>query len=409
MSSSAPAEGEKEREREEKQYRSFEGRGDDGGDGGGENDSKKKKPTTFMGKAWRWMGICKTLLLHLGYVLIATAVIVLLKKGLVDPDKKKSLLRMILCGRHMTKLWVTILGIVFPFCLTLRALITLETDDDRYWLTYWTVFAFYTFMTVLFEEILFEDEWLWYAVQGAIYVWLYLPTLHGCTLVAELLLEPYVLPLISKLTSWLGRNVTLTLILGSLVNVLFVSALFLFLLPFCSTYIGVTLVGIVYPFFCSLAVIAPPTQQTASGEEADAEAAAGEERTGGGGGGDSASDGTFRDTQWLTYWLVFAAVHFVDVWYDNLLDHSYWFKNFWYKFALPFVVWLQIPFFHGAEYIFLHVICPVFGLHVHRFHYAASPWQEAPQAVNYITYSKNISGFVGIVQGMNGGAGEKKQ
>jgi len=61
---------------------------------------------------------------------------------------------------------------------------------------------------------------------------------------------------------------------------------------------------------------------------------------------------------------VYAPIHFVNVWYDNLLDDSYWFQDIWYKLALPFIVWLQIPFFHGAEYIFLHIICPVFGLHV---------------------------------------------
>eukprot|EP00466_Bigelowiella_natans_P008564 jgi/Bigna1/75565/fgenesh1_pg.35_\ len=84
--------------------------------------------------------------------------------------------------------------------------------------------------------------------------------------------------------------------------------------------------------------------------------------------------------------------------YDNLLDDSYWFRDMWYKIALPFIVWLQIPFFHGAEYIFLHILCPIFGLHVHRFQYAAAPWQSAPEQINYITYSKNITGFVSLVQ-----------
>mmetsp|Transcript_16442 Transcript_16442/g.22944 ORF Transcript_16442/g.22944 Transcript_16442/m.22944 type:complete len:394 (-) Transcript_16442:180-1361(-) len=381
-----------------KKYDSFEGdkSGRDDGPTNAKEDAgeAKGKGSSLGQKAKDFFGCMRDLTFHAAYILLATVIICFLKAELVDQNRHTHL-GIILCGRHMTKLWVTILGIVFPFFLTLRALITLETDDDRYWLNYWTVYAFYTFLTILFEEILFEDEWLWYAIQGSIYVWLYCPFLHGCTLISTYVLKPFVLPLIFKVTEWLKRNFTVAIILGSVVNIAFVSILFLFLIPYCSTYIGVTLVGITYPFLCSLAVISDEVESPNNDNKKDGPAKV-------------STEGTARDTQWLTYWFIFAIVHFLDVWYDNLLDHSYWFRNFWYKFALPFVVWLQIPFFHGAEYIFLHIICPAFGLHVHRFQYTASPWESRPRDMNYITYSKNISGFVNLVQNNFDGAAEAK-
>uniref|UniRef100_A0A7S2XGF0 Uncharacterized protein n=1 Tax=Lotharella oceanica TaxID=641309 RepID=A0A7S2XGF0_9EUKA len=363
-----------------------------------EGEAKGEKPVfaeepkkDFLSRVDKIMGMIPSPVLHVVYFAIAVTVIWTLKAFIVD-NPPMSRMSYLLCGIHMTKLWVTFLGIVFPFFLTLRALITLETDDDRYWLTYWTVFAFYTLFTIGLEEWMFEDEWLWYAIEGAIYVWLYLPYVHGCTIVNHFVLKPFVLPFVYKLSSWLERNFTVAIILGSLVNLAFISILFIFLLPYCSTYIGVTLVAMIYPFVRSLAVIADACEEDEDDEEA---------KDAGGNTSSGITPKPSKDTQWLTYWLIFAIVHFVDAWYDNLLGGSYWFANLWYKFALPFVVWLQIPMFHGAEYIFLNIICPVFRLHVHRFQYGSVPWGEAPQTVNYISYSKNITGLVDIVRRNN--------
>uniref|UniRef100_A0A7S4DRJ1 Uncharacterized protein n=1 Tax=Lotharella globosa TaxID=91324 RepID=A0A7S4DRJ1_9EUKA len=358
-------------------------------------DDEPKK--NFLSKVDAFVGKIPAVVLHVVYFAVAIAIIWVLKASIVD-NKPMSHLGAFLCNIHMTKLWVTFIGIVFPFFLTLRALVTLETDDDRYWLTYWTVFAFYTLFTIGLEEWFFEDEWLWYAIEGAIYLWLYLPYVHGCTVVNNYFLKPFVLPFVYKISSWLERNFTVAIILGSVVNLAFVSILFIFLLPYCSTYIGVTLVGMVYPFVRSLAVISDACEEDETDEE-EAKASGAAANTNGNHGAPKPS----KDTQWLTFWFIFAIVHFVDAWYDNLLGNSYWFATLWYKFALPFVVWLQIPMFHGAEYIFLNIICPVFGLHVHRFQYGSVPWGEAPQTFNYISYAKNIPGFVNIVENNNNG------
>ncbi|GAB5355243.1 hypothetical protein AAMO2058_000189100 [Amorphochlora amoebiformis] len=347
------------------------------------HDEKKSKST------WAEeinLGNCITsteaMSLHAGYWVVAMIIIIILKSSIVDekPTEEQSYLEWIVVGINFAKFYTTVLGIAFPMLLSIRALVTLETDDDHYWLTYWAVYALYTFLTIVFEEVMFEDTWLWYAVQGAIYVWLWLPKLHGCVIVSDILLRPYFLPILYRISAWVRSKVTLQLVFGSIINLAFATILFFVLIPYCATYIGVTLVGICYPFFAS-------ARQLAHGQEEGPE-----EDT-----NNPAKTNTL-DSQWLTYWVVFAWIHFVNVWYDNLLDHSYWFQNLWYKVALPFMVWLQIPCFHGAEYIFLNIICPVFGLHVHRFQYASAPWKETPEVMNFITYSKDIAGFVQLVQ-----------
>uniref|UniRef100_A0A6U2YAP5 Uncharacterized protein n=1 Tax=Lotharella globosa TaxID=91324 RepID=A0A6U2YAP5_9EUKA len=366
------------------------------------NDSVKER----LGDVSKF-GVCMSLVLHLAYAMLATVVILFLKTHFVDTEEK-SFLATVLVGVNFTKLWVTLIGIIVPMILSVRALVTLETDDDRFWLEYWIAYAVYSFMTILFEEILFEDDWLWYAIQGSVYVWLYLPGLGGCHLLSVYLLKPQLLPLIHRVSSYVRKRVSLQLILGSMVNLAFIACLFFFFIPFCSTYIGTTLVGLSWPTLASLEHISknvvaevPPEGEEDKKKEEKKNTENGAKPAG------TPIGGGECDSQWLTYWVVFAPVHFVDVWYDNLLDDSYWFRDIWYKLALPFIVWLQIPFFHGAEYIFLHIICPIFGLHVHRFQYAAAPWAEAPRAVNYVTYAKNMHGFIDVIMDA-AGEGKKK-
>jgi len=202
----------------------------------------------------RCLQAVKSVVSHGVYFCLCAACILFLKYTMVDTNSD-SYLALLLCGINFAKLYVTALGIGFPMLLSLRALVTLETDDDRYWLTYWAVYGTYTLFTILIEEVLFEDTWLWYAIQGSAYVWLYFPGLHGCLLVSRLFLKPFLLPLIYRVSSWVKEKITLKVLLGSMFNLGFVLALIFFLIPFCSTYIGTTLVGICYPLLKSVELI----------------------------------------------------------------------------------------------------------------------------------------------------------
>jgi len=58
--------------------------------------------------------------------------------------------------------------------------------------------------------------------------------------------------------------------------------------------------------------------------------------------------GTEDDVQWLTYWTVFGFVNVIEFFLDFLL---FWFP-FYFVFKTALVLWLALPQFRGAEYIY---------------------------------------------------------
>ncbi|TGO26154.1 hypothetical protein BPAE_0065g00310 [Botrytis paeoniae] len=68
------------------------------------------------------------------------------------------------------------------------------------------------------------------------------------------------------------------------------------------------------------------------------------------------STGKADDTQWLTYWVVFA---FLTV-FESLFTVVYWFP-FYYTFKFILVLWLALPITSGAQIVFRSFISPVFS------------------------------------------------
>jgi len=64
------------------------------------------------------------------------------------------------------------------------------------------------------------------------------------------------------------------------------------------------------------------------------------------------------DTQWLTYWVVFA---FLTV-FESAVSAVYWFP-FYYTFKFVLVMWLALPQTNGAQLVFRSFIHPVFSRH----------------------------------------------
>jgi len=62
------------------------------------------------------------------------------------------------------------------------------------------------------------------------------------------------------------------------------------------------------------------------------------------------------DTQWLTYWVVFA---FFTV-FESAVNAVYWFP-FYYTFKFILVLWLALPVTGGAQIVFRSFIQPVFA------------------------------------------------
>ncbi|KAI8380329.1 TB2/DP1, HVA22 family-domain-containing protein [Blakeslea trispora] len=61
-----------------------------------------------------------------------------------------------------------------------------------------------------------------------------------------------------------------------------------------------------------------------------------------------------NDTQWLTYWTVIAFFRMVEYFSDILL---FWFP-FYYTFKIIFILWLILPQFQGAQFVYFHVLRP---------------------------------------------------
>ncbi|KAB2576926.1 putative membrane biogenesis protein yop1 protein [Lasiodiplodia theobromae] len=62
------------------------------------------------------------------------------------------------------------------------------------------------------------------------------------------------------------------------------------------------------------------------------------------------------DTQWLTYWVVFA---FFTV-FESLVSAVYWFP-FYYTFKFVLILWMALPQTSGAQVVFRSFIQPVFS------------------------------------------------
>jgi len=62
------------------------------------------------------------------------------------------------------------------------------------------------------------------------------------------------------------------------------------------------------------------------------------------------------DTQWLTYWVVFAFLSVI----ESAFSVTYWFP-FYYIFKFLIVLWLGLPQFGGAQIVFHSLLQPLFA------------------------------------------------
>ncbi|OQD73450.1 hypothetical protein PENDEC_c015G05603 [Penicillium decumbens] len=68
------------------------------------------------------------------------------------------------------------------------------------------------------------------------------------------------------------------------------------------------------------------------------------------------TSGTADDTQWLTYWVVFAFLTVV----ESAINAAYWFP-FYYIFKFVAILWMALPQTNGAQIVFNSFLQPVLG------------------------------------------------
>ncbi|KAJ5794959.1 hypothetical protein N7457_001558 [Penicillium paradoxum] len=65
---------------------------------------------------------------------------------------------------------------------------------------------------------------------------------------------------------------------------------------------------------------------------------------------------TKDDTQWLTYWVVFAFLTVI----ESAISAAYWFP-FYYIFKFVLILWMALPQTNGAQVVFHSFLQPVLG------------------------------------------------
>ncbi|KAF1812024.1 membrane biogenesis protein Yop1 [Eremomyces bilateralis CBS 781.70] len=64
------------------------------------------------------------------------------------------------------------------------------------------------------------------------------------------------------------------------------------------------------------------------------------------------------DTQWLTYWVVYALFSV----FESAVSAVYWFP-FYYTFKFVLILWMALPQTNGANIVFNSVVQPIFARH----------------------------------------------
>ncbi|KAJ4145743.1 hypothetical protein LMH87_004580 [Akanthomyces muscarius] len=89
------------------------------------------------------------------------------------------------------------------------------------------------------------------------------------------------------------------------------------------------------------------------------------------------TDNKEDDTQWLTYWVVFAFFSVV----ESFFNIVYWFP-FYFVFKFVFLLWLSLPVFRGAEIIFRSFLSPTLSRYFKGGSPSANLRSKADAAVN---------------------------
>ncbi|ODH51592.1 hypothetical protein GX48_02261 [Paracoccidioides brasiliensis] len=81
------------------------------------------------------------------------------------------------------------------------------------------------------------------------------------------------------------------------------------------------------------------------------------------------------DTQWLTYWVVFAFLTVI----ESAISAAYWFP-FYYLFKFVLILWMALPQTSGAQLVFHSFIQPVFSRYFLSGSTASNLRSQADQA-----------------------------
>lgn len=92
-----------------------------------------------------------------------------------------------------TSFLASFIGFVYPAYRSIKALETLDKEDDTKWLTYWVVFSAVSVLES-FTDIFFYWIPLYSLIKCAVFIFMMIPTRpNGSSLIYERVIRPYVL------------------------------------------------------------------------------------------------------------------------------------------------------------------------------------------------------------------------
>ncbi|KAI9337906.1 TB2/DP1, HVA22 family-domain-containing protein [Zopfochytrium polystomum] len=85
-----------------------------------------------------------------------------------------------------------LLGFAWPAYQSFKAIESTDKNDDRQWLTYWTVFGFLNILEFFSDVILY---WIpfYFIIKAGIILYLILPQFKGATVLYNTVVRPYLL------------------------------------------------------------------------------------------------------------------------------------------------------------------------------------------------------------------------
>lgn len=79
---------------------------------------------------------------------------------------------------YFEKIITNLIGTIYPAYWTMKS-IQSQNDDDKYWLTYWVVFAFFSLID-MFSGFLMKLIPFYFIMKILFLVWLFMPNTQGC-------------------------------------------------------------------------------------------------------------------------------------------------------------------------------------------------------------------------------------
>ena len=84
-----------------------------------------------------------------------------------------------------------LVGILLPTFFSIKAIESKEKDDDKLWLTYWTIYAIFSFLD-LFTGWILKIIPFYFIIKLVFLVWCFMPNTKGAVIIYDKIIKPLI-------------------------------------------------------------------------------------------------------------------------------------------------------------------------------------------------------------------------